>query len=86
MHQTETERPPYERLIKAAVRGDQWLFAREDSVEAAWRVVEGVLDVEAPPREYEPGSCGPLEAASVLRYGDRWHDPASTPDIPGGVR
>ena len=48
-------------------RGDQSLFAREDTVEAAWRVVDGVLDGDDPAASYEPGSWGPPEAASVLR-------------------
>jgi glucose-6-phosphate 1-dehydrogenase len=83
-HQSGTERPPYQRLIGDAVRGDQSLFAREDSVEAAWRVVDGVLDVAAHPYAYEPGTWGPPEAASVLLRGDRWHDPAATPNVPEG--
>ncbi len=57
-HESGTERPPYQRLIGDAIRGDQSLFSREDWVEAAWRVVDGVLDVEAPPHAYEPGSLG----------------------------
>ena len=85
-HQSGTEEPPYQRLIGDAVHGDQALFSREDAVEAAWRVVDGVLDVEAPPIAYEPGTWGPLEAARVLLRGDRWHDPAATSDVPEGVR
>lgn len=83
-HQSGTERPPYQRLIGDAIRGDQSLFSREDWVEAAWRVVDGVLDDRTPPRVYEPGSWGPQEAANVLLRGDRWHDPAATQDIPEG--
>ena len=75
-HESGTERPPYQRLIGDATRGDQSLFAREDSVEAAWRIVDGVLEGAAPPLVYEPGSWGPPEAASVLLRGDRWHEPA----------
>jgi glucose-6-phosphate 1-dehydrogenase len=76
-HQSGTEQPPYQRLIGDAIRGDQSLFAREDAVEAAWRVVDAVLRVEAPPQAYEPGTWGPPEAASVLLRGDRWHDPVA---------
>ena len=83
-HHSGTERPPYQRLIGDAVRGDQSLFAREDSVEAAWRVVDGVLDLEAPPYPYEPGTWGPPESAGVLLHGDRWHDPTVTTDVPEG--
>jgi glucose-6-phosphate 1-dehydrogenase len=74
-HQSGTERPPYQRLIGDASRGDQSLFAGEDSVEAAWRAVDGVLDLKFPLPVYEPGTWGPSEAASVLEHGDRWHDP-----------
>ena len=74
-HQSGTEEPPYQRLIGDAMRGDQSLFAREDAVEAAWRVVDRVLDAGDPPHAYEPGTWGPPEAASVLLRGDRWHDP-----------
>ena len=37
------EMPPYERLLGDAMRGDPMLFVREDSVEAAWKVVGAVL-------------------------------------------
>ena len=74
-HESGTERPPYQRLIGDATRGDQTLFAREDSVEAAWRVVDGILDDRTPLHDYEPGTWGPAEAAAILAHGDRWHDP-----------
>lgn len=74
-HQSVDERPPYQRLIGDAIRGDQSLFAREDAVEAAWRVVDGGLGVTDPVREYEPGSWGPAEADRVLEPGGHWHDP-----------
>ena len=75
-HRSADARPPYQRLIGDALVGDQALFAREDWVEAAWRVVDGVLDQRTAPLPYEPGSWGPAEAARVLVHGDRWHDPA----------
>jgi glucose-6-phosphate 1-dehydrogenase len=75
-HHSGTERPAYERLISDAIRGDQSLFAREDWVEAAWRVVDAALEDDRAPFPYEPGTWGPKEAASLLRPGDRWHDPA----------
>ncbi len=74
-HQSGTERPPYQRLIGDATRGDQDLFAREDSVEAAWRVVDGILDDRTPLHAYEPGTWGPEEATGILSRGDHWHDP-----------
>jgi len=79
-HESGTERPPYQRLIGDAIRGDQSQFSREDWVEAAWRIVDGALDGAAP-HVYEPGTWGPAEAANVLLRSDRWHDPVATPDI-----
>ncbi|MBF6606155.1 MAG: glucose-6-phosphate dehydrogenase [Chloroflexi bacterium] len=75
-HQSGTERPPYQRLIGDATRGDQTLFAREDAVEAAWRVVDGTLGAATPLHDYEPGTWGPPEASRILAHGDHWHDPA----------
>jgi glucose-6-phosphate 1-dehydrogenase len=82
-HQSGAERPPYQRLIGDASRGDQSLFAGEDSVEAAWRVVDGVLDGPATTLHmYEPGTWGPPEAAGLLQHGDRWHDPVEKLQVP----
>lgn len=78
-HQSADERPPYQRLIGDAIRGDHSLFTREDAVEAAWRVVDGSLKGADPVREYEPGSWGPAEADRILEPGDHWHDPVVTP-------
>jgi glucose-6-phosphate 1-dehydrogenase len=59
------EMNPYARLLTDAMHGDATLFAREDGVEAAWRVVDPVLDGESPLHLYEPGSDGPAEADRV---------------------
>ncbi len=66
---------PYDRLIGAALDGQRWLFAREETVEAAWRVVEPVLDDVTPLHSYAQGSWGPKEADALLPNGDAWHDP-----------
>ena len=80
-HHDIDARPPYQRLIGDALRGDQSLFTREDTVEAAWRVVDGVLG--GPVREYEPGSWGPAEADGLLERGHHWRDPTvSLPNKP----
>ncbi|HEY5630130.1 MAG TPA: hypothetical protein VIR16_11520, partial [Candidatus Limnocylindrales bacterium] len=52
----------------------------EDAVEAAWRIDDGALD-HGTPHPYAPGPWGPTEAKNVLRRGDRWHDPAATPNV-----
>ena len=68
---------PYDRLIGAALDGDRWLFARQDTVEAAWRVVDPVLGDATPVHPYAKGTWGPKEADRLLPYRDTWHDPPS---------
>jgi glucose-6-phosphate 1-dehydrogenase len=68
---------PYDRLIGAALDGDRWLFARQDTVEAAWEVVDPVLGDVAPVHPYAKGSWGPAAADRLLPDQDIWHDPAS---------
>jgi glucose-6-phosphate 1-dehydrogenase len=67
---------PYDRLIGAALNGERWLFAAQDTVEAAWRVVDPVLGDTAPVFSYPRGSWGPDQAASLLPPGETWHNPA----------
>ncbi len=74
--QTGSDMRPYDRLIGAALDGDRWLFARQDTVEAAWRVVDPVLGDVTPVHPYPRGSWGPAEADRLLPGGDKWHDPA----------
>ncbi len=66
---------PYDRLIGAALSGERWLFARQDTVEAAWRVVDPVLGDVVPVHHYPKGSWGPKEADGLLPDWDTWHDP-----------
>lgn len=73
-HENGDEIRPYERLLGDAMRGDQMLFAREDMIEAAWRVVDPVLGTGAPPVPYGAGSWGP-EEANRLMDGGGWHNP-----------
>ena len=58
--------PPYQRLLGDAMRGIGELFAREDFVEAEWRVVNPFLGNVTPLYPYEPGSWGPEEAAQLI--------------------
>ncbi|MCG6498243.1 glucose-6-phosphate dehydrogenase [Kitasatospora sp. A2-31] len=67
---------PYDRLIGAALDGDRWLFARQDTVEAAWRIVDPVLGDAVPVHPYGRGTWGPKEADTLLPNGDTWYDPA----------
>ncbi|HVN44068.1 MAG TPA: glucose-6-phosphate dehydrogenase [Steroidobacteraceae bacterium] len=82
----------YEVLISAALIGDTTHFAREDEVEAAWAIVDPVLQGLPPPYEYVPGSWGPPQAEHLLRGPCGWHNPGARPqdwtrscarDVPG---
>ena len=75
---------PYERLLGDAMRGDANLFAREDAIEAQWRIVDPVLDVATAPDSYEPGTWGPAAAERlVAEVSGGWHKPI---DPRGGQR
>jgi glucose-6-phosphate 1-dehydrogenase len=69
---------PYDRLIGAALSGERWLFARQDTVEAAWRVIDPVLGDAVPIYQYPRGSWGPKEADTLLPDGDAWHEPVAS--------
>ena len=68
---------PYDRLIGAALDGDAWLFALQDTVVEAWRIVEPVLGDAAPLYHYARGTWGPKEADALLGADEAWHDPAA---------
>lgn len=61
-----------------AMKGDATLFAREDMVEAEWRVVDTILGRGTPVHKYEAGTWGPAEAESVIPGGS-WHEPVLAP-------
>ncbi len=66
---------PYERLLGDALAGDATLFAREDEVEEAWRIVEPVLGNVVPVKGYAPGSWGPAEADALIGADGPWANP-----------
>jgi glucose-6-phosphate 1-dehydrogenase len=66
---------PYERLLGDAMHGENLLFAREDGVEAAWRVVDDVLVNHHKVIPYKAHTWGPNEAEALLNDADGWHDP-----------
>jgi glucose-6-phosphate 1-dehydrogenase len=74
-HHAGDEMAPYERLLGDALRGDASLFAREDSVEAAWRVVDPVLGSVTPVHAYEPQTWGPAEADRLTAHEGGWYNP-----------
>jgi len=63
----------YERLIHDALEGDARLFARQDSVEEAWRIFDDAIKAAAPVSQYEFGSWGPTAADRLLVGNDVWH-------------
>ena len=68
-NQTEERLDAYERLIGDAMTGDPTLFARQDAVEAAWAIVDPVLDRSNPLFTYQCGSLGPPEARRLVGGG-----------------
>lgn len=74
-HQAADGMSPYERLLGDALRGDPALFARYESIEAAWRVVTPLLESGTAPLPYEPGTWGPQQAAGLTAAVGGWHDP-----------
>jgi glucose-6-phosphate 1-dehydrogenase len=76
-HPDAEEMDAYERVLGDAMAGDATLFAREDSVEEAWRIVDPVLQADTPLYEYEPGTWGPSEVERVTPMGG-WHNPTVT--------
>jgi glucose-6-phosphate 1-dehydrogenase len=65
---------PYDRLIGAALEGKRWLFTQQEAVEAAWEIVQPILEASSP-HTYERGGWGPKEADQLLPEGIVWHDP-----------
>jgi glucose-6-phosphate 1-dehydrogenase len=76
-HPGGDEMDAYERLLGDAMAGDPTLFAREDSILAAWRIVQPVLGTDTPLHPYEPGSWGPAEADRLTADVGGWLRPAS---------
>jgi glucose-6-phosphate 1-dehydrogenase len=69
----------YEVLISAALVGDTSHFAREDEVEAAWKIVDPLLNLTTAPFEYLPGSWGPKQADDLIKGRCSWHNPGAKP-------
>ena len=77
-HAAADEMDAYERVLGDAMVGDVTLFAREDYVEEAWRIVDPVLKQTTPVFEYASGTWGPAEVgASMVPHGG-WQDPVVT--------
>jgi glucose-6-phosphate 1-dehydrogenase len=77
-HPGAEEMDAYERVLGDAMAGDATLFAREDYVEEAWRIVDSVLKKSTPVYEYEPGTWGPKEVDQTVSPPGGWQDPTTT--------
>ena len=71
------ETDAYERVLGDAMAGDATLFAREDYVEEAWRIVDPVLKAGTPIYQYEPGTWGPGEVDQKVSPLGGWENPTS---------
>ena len=77
-HPRAEEMDAYERLLGDAMAGDATLFAREDYVEEAWRIVDPVLKTSNTVSEYEPNSWGPNKVDEIVSPPGGWQNPAVT--------
>ena len=69
------EMDAYERVLSDAMAGDATLFAREDYVEEAWRIVDPALKAGTPLSDYDPKTWGPAEAQRITPP-NGWQNPA----------
>ena len=74
-HPGANEMDAYERVLGDAMAGDRTLFAREDYVEEAWRIVDPVLKAGTPIYEYEPNTWGPREVDQYVLPPGGWQNP-----------
>jgi len=74
-HPAAEEMDAYERVLGDAMAGDATLFAREDYVEEAWRIVDPVLKAGTPVYEYQAKTWGPKEVESRVTPPGGWQNP-----------
>lgn len=74
-HQHSDEMDAYERLIGDAMLGDATLFARQDEVEAAWRIVDPILALKSDVQTYPVDSWGPAQANAMMEPFGGWRSP-----------
>ena len=79
-HPCPDEMDAYERVLGDAMAGDATLFARQDYVEEAWRIVDPALRAGTPVYEYEQGSWGPSEVERRVSPEGGWHSPVMVED------
>jgi glucose-6-phosphate 1-dehydrogenase len=74
-HPARGEDDAYELVLADAMAGDAILFARQDYVEEAWRIVDPVLKTATPLHEYDIGTWGPPEVDDILCPAGGWENP-----------
>lgn len=84
-HPSTGEMDAYERVLGEAIHGDVTLFAREDYVEEAWRIVDPVLAANTPVYEYDAGTWGSPEVSSLLPRGG-WQNPTVADAAPEPIK
>ena len=77
-HPSAGEMDAYERLLGDAMAGDATLFAREDYVEEAWRIVDPVLKAGTAVHDYEPSTWGPNQVNELVSPPGGWQNPIVT--------
>ena len=69
------ERDAYETVLTDAMKGDTTVFARQDYVEEAWRIVDPYMSLNTPVHTYEPQTWGPVDAGKHIQPVGGWHYP-----------
>jgi glucose-6-phosphate 1-dehydrogenase len=77
-HPSPEDMDAYERVLGDAMAGDSTLFAREDYVEEAWRIVDPILKASTPVYEYDAGAWGPGQVDQSVRPPEGWHNPTAS--------
>jgi glucose-6-phosphate 1-dehydrogenase len=81
-HPQPDEMDAYERVLGDAMVGDATLFARQDYVEEAWRIVDPILKKVTPVYEYEPATWGPIEVDQKVAPEAGWSNPTIAAEAP----
>ncbi len=66
---------PHEALLEDAIAGDRALFPDAITIEETWRIVQPLIEAQAPPLPYEPGTWGPQAADDLAAPFGGWREP-----------
>ena len=80
-HGGPSEAGAYERILGDAMAGDPTLFAREDHVEEAWRIIDPIVNSNTAVREHEPGTWGPTDLDKQVAPPGGWENPAAAAPV-----